>query len=203
MQFSRTPDSGLQREYGDLLERITQRREETLAFLRFLETETDWLTCPASISHHLNVPGGLIEHSLMVARTAFKLNQSLGNPCNEESLALAALFHDVGKIGAPGKPLFVPRPAGSIGAPYEFSNKAVAMGLGVNSLYLCASHLTLTDEEAQAICYHDGQYVDDNRAVKNRERPLTLLLHMADLWSSHVDERKTEELSIIGEKESP
>lgn len=49
-------------------------------------------------------------------------------------------------------------------------------------------HIELTEEEVQAIVYHDGQYVDDNTSVATREEPLTLLLQYADSWSGFVIE---------------
>ena len=62
------------------------------------------------------------------------------------------------------------------------------MGLAVRSLYLVAEHLPLTDAEAQAIAYHDGQYIDDNKIIAHDEEPLTLLVHWADYWTVHIDE---------------
>jgi hypothetical protein len=55
----------------------------------------------------------------------------------------------------------------------------------VRSFYLALPWLSLSEEEAQAIFYHDGQYVDDNASVAHREEPLTLLQY-ADTWSGFV-----------------
>jgi hypothetical protein len=57
-------------------------------------------------------------------------------------------------------------------------------------LYLIAQRFPLTEEETQAIVYHDGQYVEDNRSVATHEERLTLLLQYADTWSSMVVEKK-------------
>jgi hypothetical protein len=46
----------------------------------------------------------------------------------------------------------------------------------------------LTEDEVQAIVYHDGQYVEDNRSVAAREGKLTLLLQYADNWSGFIVE---------------
>ena len=54
------------------------------------------------------------------------------------------------------------------------------------------SRLPLTEEETQAIVYHDGQYVDDNRNVAAKEEKLTLLLQYADNWSGFVTEVEGE-----------
>jgi hypothetical protein len=47
----------------------------------------------------------------------------------------------------------------------------------------------LTEEEVQAIVYHDGQYVEDNRSCATHEERLTLLLQYADSWSGFVIEK--------------
>jgi len=49
---------------------------------------------PASITHHNPREGGLLDHSLRVARIALQL----GSPLDKKVLVLAALLHDVGKI---------------------------------------------------------------------------------------------------------
>ena len=76
---------------------------------------------------------------------------------------------------------------------FRSNQDLVTMGVAVRSLFLITPHIRLSAEEAQAICYHDGQYIPDNRAVKNNECPLTLLVHFADLWSSHVREEVSTE----------
>ncbi len=186
----------LKHDYDGLLDLLDSRRPQTDKFLAFLERKTNWLTAPASTQHHLNVPGGLIKHSLMVTRTLLELRETLAPDYGDEACVLVGLFHDVGKVGAEGKPFYqvVRGPGGDLS--YRTNPDLVAMGMAVRSLYLIAPYVQLTDEEAQAICYHDGQYVPDNLAVKNKECPLTLMLHFADLWSSHMKE-ETEDLAQV------
>ena len=43
--------------------------------------------------------------------------------------------------------------------------------------------ISMTEEELQAVRYHDGQYIPENKNVAQRELPLTRLLHFADNWS--------------------
>jgi hypothetical protein len=54
---------------------------------------------------------------------------------------------------------------------------------------LALQHINLTEEEVQAIVYHDGQYVEDNRSCATHEERLTLLLQYADSWSGFVIEK--------------
>jgi hypothetical protein len=50
-------------------------------------------------------------------------------------------------------------------------------------------YIPLSDEEAQAIAYHDGMYVPEGRSVTHKEEPLLLLLHWGDMWTASVRER--------------
>jgi hypothetical protein len=53
-----------------------------------------------------------------------------------------------------------------------------------------SQYIPLSDEEAQAIAYHDGMYVPEGRSVAHKEEPLLLLLHWADMWTASVREKK-------------
>jgi hypothetical protein len=64
------------------------------------------------------------------------------------------------------------------------------MGLSLRSLYLVSQYIPLSDEEAQAIAYHDGMYVPEGRSVAHKEEPL--LLHWADMWTASVREMRGE-----------
>lgn len=58
------------------------------------------------------------------------------------------------------------------------------MEVPTRSLFLLAQQIALTEEEAQAIRYHDGQYIAENRSVAHGECRLTRLLQYADNWSA-------------------
>ena len=64
------------------------------------------------------------------------------------------------------------------------------MGLAVRSLFLVSQFIPLTEEEVQAIVYHDGQYILENRVIAHREEPLTLLLSYCDNWVGRILENK-------------
>ena len=59
--------------YLDLLELVHARRDQLLAFTGFLERETVYFTAPASTRYHLNVEGGLVQHSVNVATVLLQL----------------------------------------------------------------------------------------------------------------------------------
>jgi hypothetical protein len=178
--------------YESLKQKVSGRKDPFDNFIHFLEKETSWLSSPASTRFHLCEEGGLLKHSVGVAETLLKFREFLAPGISEESCVIVGLFHDVGKVGMPGKPLYIPNTnewmVQNRGIKFRINPEIVSMGLAVRSLYLVAEHLPLTDAEAQAIGYHDGQYIDDNKVVAHNEEPLTLLVHWADYWTAHIYE---------------
>jgi hypothetical protein len=182
--------------YETLKQKVTERKEAFNRFLTLLESETTWLTSPASTRFHLAEEKGLLKHSVGVAETLLRFREFLAPAISEESCVIVALFHDVGKLGMPGRPLYLPNDnewmVKNRSINYKVNPNVVAMGLAVRSLYLVTPYITLSDAEAQAIAYHDGQYIEDNKIIAHKEEPLTLLLHWADYWTAHIyEERRT------------
>ena len=62
---------------------------------------------------------------------------------------------------------------------------------------LVSQYIKLTDDEAQAITYHDGLYILENKVVSHKERPLTLLLHYADYWTAHMYENENRRKELL------
>jgi hypothetical protein len=176
--------------YEALKSKVAKRKKQFDAFIAILEKETSWLASPASTKFHLNKEGGLLEHSVGVTETLLKLREALAPQISEESCVIVGLLHDVGKIGMPGKPRYLKNDNDweirNRNITYKINPKEVYMGLAARSLYLIAKYIPLSDPEAQAILYHDGQYIDSNKEVAHHEMPLTLLAHFADSWTAHV-----------------
>ena len=179
----------LTERYEALKAKVTERRDEFAKLMEFVEDETAYLTTPASTRFHLCREQGLLEHSVNVAETMLKLKDTLAPEISDESCVIVALLHDLGKVGMPGDPQYVKKsPTSRI--PYSFNSELTYLSVPIRSLYLLLPYLPLTPEEAQAIAYHDGQYVDDNHSVATKECPLTLLLQYADSWSGFVIEKE-------------
>ncbi len=161
-----------------------------------MEQETSWLTSPASTKYHLNREGGLLEHSVNVAETMLKIKNAIAPDISDESCVIVALLHDLGKVGMPNNPQYLvnepsekqKRYGYKPNYPYRFNTELVYLSVPVRSIYLALQYLPLTEEEVQAIVYHDGQYVEDNKSSATNEEPLTLLLQYADTWSGFVIE---------------
>ncbi|TWX70427.1 HDIG domain-containing metalloprotein [Colwellia sp. C1TZA3] len=59
------------------------------------ETGINFLECPASIRHHHNYKGGLLEHSVDVAERVITANQFIN--AERDVAIVSALIHDIGK----------------------------------------------------------------------------------------------------------
>jgi hypothetical protein len=182
----------LKKRYADLKAKVVERKKDFDAFVQMLEERTSWLTGPASTRFHLNRETGLLEHSISVAENLLKFRDLLAPLVLDESCVVVGLFHDVGKVGMPGKPLYIKNDneweVRNRNITYKINPELTQMSLAARSLYLVSKYIPLSDAEAQAILYHDGQYIDDNKCVAHKEEPLTLLVHWADYWTAHVFE---------------
>jgi hypothetical protein len=181
-------------KYHGLIDLVHRREKEVRDFIRFLEEETSWLSSPASTRFHLDIQGGLLRHSVSVAETLLKIKGILAPGIDNESCVIVGVFHDVGKVGVAGKSYYLPNhdkeDARKNGRKYIVNPRVVPMGLAVRSLFLVSQFIPLTEEEVQAIVYHDGQYILENRVIAHREEPLTLLLSYCDNWVGRILENK-------------
>ena len=183
--------------YERLKSVVVERKEEFDRLISFIENETEYLTAPASTRFHLSKEQGLLEHSVNVCENMLRIKHALYPSISDESCVIVALIHDLGKVGMPGNPQYIKNePTArqkqygySASVPYSFNNNLTYLSVPVRSLYLALPYISLTEEEVQAIIYHDGQYVDDNKSVATKECPLLLLLQFADTWSAFVTEK--------------
>lgn len=120
------------------------------------------------------------------------MKNTLAPEISDESCVVTALFHDLGKVGMPGNPLYLKNKGKGdkeASVPYSVNKDMTYMSVPLRSLYMILPRFPLTEEETQAVMYHDGQYVEDNRSVATRECPLLFLLQYADTWSAFVVEK--------------
>ena len=126
--------------YEALKRKVIERKISFDRFLTLLESETTWLSSPASTRYHLAEEQGLLKHSVGVAETLLRFRETLAPAITEESCVIVGLFHDAGKLGIPGKPLYLPNDnewmVKNRGIRYKINPDVVAMGLAVRSLYL-------------------------------------------------------------------
>jgi len=122
------------------MQKLSGRKEQIMDFRAFLEKETCWLTSPASTRFHLNIEHGLLVHSAGTTYNALKIKESLAPDLQDESVVISALFHDLGKIGLPETPYYLPNDnkweIEKRGITYRINPEIITMNIAVRSLYL-------------------------------------------------------------------
>ena len=113
------------------------------------------------------------------------LAKAYGWQVPKDSLIIACLFHDLGKVGDHKKDYYVPADpwrAEKLGEMYGYNKEIQYMTVPLRGLFLCQHYgLKLTQEEMLAIFLNDGQYADENAPYKLKEPMLADIVHMADI----------------------
>lgn len=175
--------------------------------LEFLSSESsDFFDAPASTRFHGAYKGGLVEHSINVyeclkdylERTRVK--DVYGMKYSEESIAIAALLHDLCKINCykPGTRNVKNDKTGEwTKVPtYEYEDN-LPYGHGEKSVYIISGFMKLEREEAFAIRFHMGfTGGEDTRIVGDsfEKFPLSFALSTADMEAAYFIEGKKNEI---------
>jgi HD superfamily phosphohydrolase YqeK len=153
--------------------------------LHFLENKSDFFSAPASTRFHLSREGGLLEHSLNVAR--LMLSHQDEPP---DSLAICGLLHDLCKVNyykVSTRNVKNEATGQWEKQPFYQVEDSFPYGHGEKSVYMIESFFKLKAPEAMAIRWHMGGFDDAVKAgsfsiAKAFERyPLAVKLHVADL----------------------
>lgn len=173
--------------------------EELLAYLE----KTDFFTAPASGRRHLNVEGGLCQHSLNVYKRYIKLleseyGESWQEKISAESVAIIGLLHDICKVNTYTVDMRNVKVDGQwVQKPYFKYFDPLPYGHGEKSVYMISGFMRLTREEALAINWHMGAF--DSRAQNSSilqdvfyRYPTAFLFHVADYMATYLDETVEE-----------
>ena len=180
---------------------IKTKREGMADLVMFME-DAGFFSAPASGGNHSNQVGGLAEHSLNVLHMAEKMSVALygGKNISEElrnSIVIATLLHDLGKVGDYDKQMYVPNilKSGkqSEAKPWMRNKQLSNVPHAVRSIKLATLFIDLTEDEEWAILAHDGLYDFMKYEIMGHETELYMLVHFADLWSSKVLEKSESE----------
>lgn len=163
--------------YTDMIDR--KGAKELLAWME----ENGFFKAPASTRYHLSAEGGLVLHSIHVARRLLAMEESY--QYDRESIAICGLLHDLCKIDCY-------EPDDEKG--WRYRKDALPLGHGEKSVMLIQRYMELTDEEMMAIRWHMGAFDeafrggsrDMDRAWERSE--LAVMLHIADMQATHLDE---------------
>ena len=179
------------------------KRDGLEDLVKWLETETDFFSAPASTRFHGNYQGGLLFHSLAVLEFALtnfnwilKYKPELEDL--KESIIISALFHDICKCN-----LYVSENKWAkdrnnkwVEYPGYSVDDKLPLPHGSKSVYLLSKFIKLKDNEALAITYHMGMsepntMIDGlNKYAYNAasERILVKLIMSADMLAVTLEE---------------
>ena len=180
-------------------------REGSDALLSFLCSDScDFFTAPASTRYHGAYEGGLCEHSLNVYDCLVdqlsrpRMKEKYGINYSDESIAIAALLHDLCKIN------FYRTSFRNVkdetgrwqSVPYYTIEDSLPYGHGEKSVYIVSGYMRLTRDEAFAIRYHMGfSGPEDNGTVGQALEmfPLAFALSVADMEAAYFLEGKKQQ----------
>lgn len=183
-------------KFRSFAEKLGDRSEAALAMIDHLGERL--ALCPASSrkEYHSAYPGGLVEHSLRVLSNALKLSKTFGWDLPKESLIIACLFHDLGKVGDDENDLYLPQDSDwhrdKLGEMYKHNRDIQYMTVPDRGLWLCQHFgLKLTEAEFLAIKLNDGHFDETNAPYKMKEPTLAIAVHMADLIATREEKDST------------
>lgn len=174
------------------------KRDGADKLLEYLNN-SDFFTAPASARFHLAEEGGLCRHSINVYKRLVQTVQAeYGADQTEfsaETLAVCGLLHDVCKVNFYSVDYRNSKENGVwVKVPYYRVEEKFPYGHGEKSVFIVSQYMRLTAEEAMAINWHMGGFDDRVKggsyslSEAMAKYKLVLLMHIADLQASYLDE---------------
>lgn len=200
----------------EFMELLRSTNREGVEDLLVALEDMGFFTAPASSNHHLNVEGGLVEHSLNTCKAALMvwegmigLDPGLAKEVERESVIIASLLHDVCKSDIYFRT--VKKRKTVLGTweaceGYKVSYKNFPMGHGEKSvILLLCNGIALTDDEMLAIRWHMGAWginmnsYEDQRCFDASQKlyPLVTIIQAADKLAANIMERSGEDLDEL------
>lgn len=191
-------------------ELLTETGRENIDYVIEDLEQDGFFEAPASAQGHGAYPGGLLEHSLNVydaavatRRSMIELRPDIADQLPLESIAIAALLHDVCKTDFYRR--IKRKKRNEIGMfeeveTYEIHDENFPIGHGEKSvIMLLRSGLDLSDDEMCAIRWHMGPWNlsrDDEKFYRqsHRNSPLPTVIHVADTLASAIIERPAKKI---------
>lgn len=200
----------------EFIELLRSTNREGVEDLLVALEDMGFFTAPASANHHLNVEGGLLQHSLNTCKAALMvwegmigLEPGLAKEVERDSVIIASLLHDVCKSDIYFRS--VKKRKTVLGTwedceGYKVSYKKFPMGHGEKSvILLLCNGLALTDDEMLAIRWHMGAWginmnsYEDQRCFDTSQKlyPLVTIIQTADKLAANIMERSGKDLDEL------
>jgi hypothetical protein len=198
--------TNIEKDREEFLEIYTSciKREGAKQLLEYLlSSSCDFFIAPASTRFHLSCEGGLLRHSLNVYHclkdylAREKVKNEFGLSYSDESIAIAALLHDLCKTNLYKQGFRNVKDDNGVWqkVPTYETNDMLPYGHGEKSVYIISGYMKLTREEAFAIRYHMGFSYGGEEEKRNVGRafemfPLAAALSFADMEATFFIESK-------------
>lgn len=181
-----------------------ERKQQLLDLYNTLSEEMVLAPASGKVHYHNAFPGGYVEHVNRVVQLALKtkvLWEEVGANIDftDEEIVFAALNHDLGKMGLPGKPGYIQQTdkwrQDKLGEMYGNNTDLSFMMIQDRSLFILQqAGIKLSEREYFAIKLHDGLYDDTNKPYYISFNPesklrsnIVYILHQADFLASKVE----------------
>lgn len=169
------------------------KRDGMDRLLAWLE-KSDFFTAPASSRFHGAYEGGLLQHSLNVYDEFKRLIAVYPEvKCDEESIVICTLFHDLCKVG-----MYTTEKRNRKNADgqwetydaYKIEEKFCFGGHGSKSVYMLMRFIDLKPAEATAINNHMSAFGGDVNSIGHafEQYPFAWLLSVADQSATYIIE---------------
>ena len=197
--------------YLELISSIEREGMDTEKLIHKLEN-SDFFIAPASVKYHCSYVGGLCQHSLNVYDNLVALingKEGLDECCyDENTVKIVSLLHDISKMNiyektAKNEKVYCPdgdkydeigkfKWVSSLG--WKLKDSRFTYGNHeMTSEFITRQFIPLTIDESVAILHHMGGMSYDSAQNTIGEifgqYTLSVLLHLADMLSSYIDER--------------
>jgi hypothetical protein len=153
--------------------------------------------------YHNCFPGGYLDHVLRIIETGLDVKQQFINmgvevTCSDSDIILAAMFHDLGKVGDLNTPYYIVQTdewrRNKLNEYYTYSKELENLSVTDRALWLLQYFdIKVSQEVWKAIKLADGMFDEGNtklfRLGTNNQNILHYIIHFAD-WMATVAEKQ-------------
>ena len=159
----------------------------------YKDITVEFETKPSSVRYHHKDAGGMGRHTKEVMEYALKFYDMSPEiyECTRDDVILASFIHDFDKLDR-----YVPNTdewrKKKFNQDFMYNEDVIAVNQTAKVVQICAEYgILLSDLVLNGITFHHGGFCSDLSSVypglqSTHMKPLAILLHCADLVSSHI-----------------
>ena len=203
-----TPEQ-IQHNWGNLRQLIDaeftgERLEKLNEMYDYFEERMMFAPASGKEHYHNAHAGGYVEHVIHVTTSAIQIKQLWernGATINftDEELVMAALHHDLGKIGDLAEDYYTPNDSDwhrkNQGLVYKHNGNLQYMTVTDRALFLLQHFgITISENEYIGLMLTDGLYEEANKsyyigysADRSLKTNIAYILHQADMMATHIE----------------